>query len=96
MKLAEGGKIKEIVVSEGELRGELREPTRYAMEPSLGQVACEANPRSHLGPGGDGLRPHLCDDDTAREIDCAIRRIVLSAFERAVAALRSNRDVHGA
>ncbi len=67
--------------------------TRYAMEPSLGHVAFEAEPRSHLGPAGDGLRPRLYGDDTAREIDCAIRRIVLSAFERAVAALRDNRAV---
>jgi len=67
--------------------------TRYAMEPALGHVAFEAEPRSHLGPAGEALRPRTYGDDTAREIDCAIRRIVLSAFERAVASLRDNREV---
>ena len=67
--------------------------TRYAMEPALGHVAFEAEPRSHLGPAGEALRPRSYGDDTAREIDCAIRRIVLSAFERAVASLRDNREV---
>ncbi|MBN2192883.1 MAG: ATP-dependent zinc metalloprotease FtsH [Polyangiaceae bacterium] len=67
--------------------------TRYAMEPSLGHVAFETEPRSHLGPGGEGLRPRLYSDDTVREIDCAIRRIVLTAFERAVAVLEDNREV---
>lgn len=67
--------------------------TRYAMEPALGHVAFEAEQRSHLGPGGEFGRPRLYGDDTAREIDCAVRRIVLTSFERAVAVLEENREV---
>ncbi len=67
--------------------------TRYAMEPALGHVAFEADQRSLLGPMGESLRPRLYGDDTAREIDCAVRTLVLTAFERATAVLAGNRDV---
>jgi cell division protease FtsH len=69
--------------------------TRYAMEPDLGHVAFEADQRSLLGPSGEPLRPRLYGDDTAREIDCAVRRTVLTAFERATAVLTENRDLLG-
>ncbi|MGV8040359.1 MAG: ATP-dependent zinc metalloprotease FtsH [Thermoanaerobaculaceae bacterium] len=67
--------------------------TRYAMEPALGHVAFEADQRSLLGPMGESLRPRLYGDDTAREIDCAVRTLVLTAFERATAVLADNRGV---
>jgi len=66
---------------------------RYAMEPELGHVAYEADQRSLLGVAGEPFRQRLYGDDTAREIDCAVRRSVLTAFERAVAALADNRDL---
>jgi cell division protease FtsH len=65
--------------------------TRYAMEPDLGHVAFEADQRSLLGPGGEPMRQRLYGDDTAREIDCAVRKNVLTAFERATAVLTENR-----
>ncbi len=67
--------------------------TRYAMEPELGHVAFEADPRSLLGPSGEPLRPRNYGDDTAREIDCAVRKNVLTAFERASAVVTDNRDL---
>jgi cell division protease FtsH len=67
--------------------------TRYAMVPELGHVAFETEQRSHLGPVGEPLRQRLYGDDTAREIDCAVRKTVLTAFERASAILRDNRQV---
>ena len=67
--------------------------TRYAMEPELGHVAFETDQRSFLGPTGEPLRQRLYGDDTAREIDCAVRRTVHTAFERSVVILSENRKV---
>jgi cell division protease FtsH len=67
--------------------------TRYAMEPQLGHVAFESERRSLLGPAGEPLQQRLYGDDTAREIDCAVRKIVLTAFERATTVLKENRAV---
>ena len=67
--------------------------TRYAMEAELGHVAFETDQRSFVGPAGEPLRQRLYGDDTAREIDCAVRRTVHTAFERSVAILSKNRNV---
>ena len=67
--------------------------TRYAMEPALGHVALETEQRSMLGPTGEAFRQRQYGEDTAREIDCAVRTLVLTAFERAVAVLTENRAV---
>jgi cell division protease FtsH len=67
--------------------------TRYAMEPDLGHVAFEADSRSLLGSASDAPRQRTYGDDTAREIDCAVRRNVLTAFDRATAVLRDNREL---
>ena len=40
---------------------------------------------------GSQDRQRLYGDDTAREIDCAVRKNVLTAFERATAVLTENR-----
>ncbi len=67
--------------------------TRYAMEPELGHVAFETDQRSFLGPSGEPFQQKLYGDDTAREIDCAVRRNVLTAFDRAIQVLGENRDI---
>ncbi|MCB9556346.1 MAG: ATP-dependent metallopeptidase FtsH/Yme1/Tma family protein [Deltaproteobacteria bacterium] len=67
--------------------------TKYAMEPQLGHVAFDAGRQSFLGPAGEISAPRPYGDDTAREIDCAVRKNVLTAFERAVAILRDNRQL---
>ena len=45
------------------------------------------------GRPGEPFRQRLYGDDTAREIDCAIRRAVLTAFDRAVGVLTENRNL---
>jgi ATP-dependent Zn protease len=67
--------------------------TRYGMEPALGYVTYDTETHSALGPAGDAFRQRLYSDDTAREIDCAVRTIVLTAFERAQAILTDNLNV---
>jgi cell division protease FtsH len=67
--------------------------TRYGMEPALGHVTYDSESRSALGPAGDAFRQRLYSDDTAREIDCAVRTVVLTAFERAHSILTENLGV---
>ena len=67
--------------------------TRYAMEPQLGHVTYDNEPVSMLGPGLPGLARRDYSNETAREIDAAIRRIVEQAFARARGILDRNRGV---
>jgi len=61
---------------------------RYGMHPKLGHVAYLAERPAFL-PVPEA-RPY--SEDTAREIDAAVREIVQAAFERAAAILNERRD----
>ncbi len=67
--------------------------TRYAMVPELGSVAYDTEPQGWLGPGIPSLRPRSFSEETAREIDCAVREIVDRSFDRARAVLARNRTI---
>lgn len=66
---------------------------RYGMELGLGHVAFDSDQRSFLGPGGESLRQRNYSEDTAREIDCAVRKAVATAFARALEVLTTNREL---
>ncbi len=70
--------------------------TRYAMVEALGQVALEDAPQNLLGTPVPPQRNY--SEQTAREIDCAVRELVDHAFERATSILRQRRETleHGA
>ena len=65
--------------------------TRYGMASGLGPVTYETEPDGFLGPLGGPRR--LYAEDTAREIDVAVRDLVRSALDRARAVLVANRAV---
>jgi cell division protease FtsH len=67
--------------------------TRYAMLPELGSASyADSGSDGFLGAAeGFGRRPY--SEDTAREIDLAVRRIVDTSFDRALALLQNNREV---
>jgi cell division protease FtsH len=66
--------------------------TRFGMHEGLGPVAYEAERTSFLTDGQIGSwQPRRYSEDTAREIDMAIRGIVTSALERATAILTRDR-----
>jgi cell division protease FtsH len=67
--------------------------TRYGMEGDLGHVTYDSDPVGFLGQAGSGFQTRRYSEETAREIDCALRRIVESAYQRAMEILRSNREV---
>jgi cell division protease FtsH len=67
--------------------------TRYAMVPELGHVAYETDSPGFLGIGGGGLAGRSFSEETAREIDCAVRDIVEAAFRRSREVLEGNRGL---
>jgi cell division protease FtsH len=64
---------------------------RYGMEDKLGQVVFEPQRRSFLGEGIPDLAPREYSEETAREIDCAVRELTGRAREIALSVLRANR-----
>ena len=66
--------------------------TRYAMVEKLGQMTLEEQPQSFLGgPAMPQAREY--SEETAREIDCAVRELVNTAFARAEAILKDRRAI---
>ena len=65
--------------------------TRFGMGRPLGPVTYESEPNTFLGPMAGTTR--LYAEETAREIDVAVREIVDAAFERARAILTRNRPI---
>ncbi len=66
--------------------------TRYAMVPALGHVAYDKEDSTFLGLEGPPRRRDY-SEETAREIDCAVKEIVDAAFERARSILKKNRNL---
>ncbi len=64
---------------------------RYGMVEKLGYVSFDDERPNFLGVAGPAPREY--SEDTAREIDIAVRDIVHSAFDRAVAILARQREV---
>lgn len=66
---------------------------RYGMVEALGPVAFDEERPNLLGvAGAGGLQPREYSEETAREIDVAVRALVQSAFDKAVAILTANRQ----
>jgi cell division protease FtsH len=70
--------------------------TRYGMTPELGQVVYEKNSQNFLaGPGAASAPPGYVErsysEETAHEIDAAVKKIVDDAFRRTVNLLRGQR-----
>jgi cell division protease FtsH len=76
--------------------------TRYGMTSELGQVVYEKNSQNFLaGPGSaapPGYTERSYSEETAHEIDAAVKKIVEDAFHRTVNLLRAKRSIleHGA
>jgi cell division protease FtsH len=65
--------------------------TRFGMAESLGQVTYEGEVQPFLGEIATAWRPRQYSEDTAREIDLAVRKLVDHSFEDAQAILAANR-----
>ncbi|MEQ8195715.1 MAG: ATP-dependent zinc metalloprotease FtsH, partial [Rhodospirillales bacterium] len=68
--------------------------TQYGMIETLGHVAYDKMPSPYLDVQQLAFsQERRYSEETAREIDCAVREIIKAAFDRAVAILSANRDV---
>jgi cell division protease FtsH len=68
--------------------------TQYGMVESLGQVAYDKMPAHYLDIQQLQLpQERRYSEETAREIDCAVRGIIQAAFERAVSIVTTNREI---
>ena len=68
--------------------------TRYGMSKKLGQLAYESGNNSFLGQQGQMQTEfRTYSEDTAKEIDNAVREIVDAAFQQAYGILRDKREV---
>ncbi len=67
---------------------------RYGMDEALGYVTYDENKQMFLNtPPGMGVHERNYSEETAREIDTAVRKIIADVFERAYGMLEKNRDV---
>ena len=66
---------------------------RFGMEEKLGHVTYEAERSPFLAPPAGLPQAREFSEDTARQIDSAVRRIVADAFDKASGILRQKRDL---
>jgi cell division protease FtsH len=66
---------------------------RFGMDATLGQVSLDETPQNYLGIQQVLPAPRRYSEQTAREIDQAVRELVESAFTRASELLRDRRDL---
>ncbi|MDX6750950.1 ATP-dependent zinc metalloprotease FtsH [Geminicoccaceae bacterium 1502E] len=67
---------------------------RYGMDEKVGSIAYDAERSPFLQPApGQSYTERRFSEETAREIDLAVRRIIDGAFERTMGILRRNRDM---
>ncbi len=65
--------------------------TRFGMAETLGQRVYEPQRQAFLGEAMFGTRPKDYSDETNREIDIAVRKLVDEAYEKAKATLNARR-----
>ena len=67
--------------------------TRYGMDDNLGMVSLESERSTFLQmPGEYPATRRDFSEQTAREVDCAVRELLTQAFECAVGILEAHRD----
>ena len=66
---------------------------RFGMHEELGNVAYDSDKTNFLGQAMPQPQERSYSEETAREIDCAVRQIVARAFERSCAILAERRPV---
>jgi cell division protease FtsH len=67
--------------------------TRFGMTKALGQAVLERTSQTYLGDQTIGVREKDYSEDTAREIDLAVKALIDEAYERAKALLTERRSV---
>ncbi len=66
--------------------------TTFGMSEPLGQAVLEKSRSSYLGPAGVGVQPRDYSDETAREVDLAVRQMIDDNYQRARELLSARRE----
>jgi cell division protease FtsH len=67
--------------------------TRFGMTETLGQAVLERRSQTYLGDQTVGLREKDYSEETAREIDVAVKQLIDDAYARATALLGERREL---
>lgn len=67
--------------------------TRFGMTKALGQAVLERKSQTYLGDQTVGVREKDYSEETAREIDLAVKKLIDEAYERAKSILTDRRSV---
>lgn len=67
--------------------------TRFGMTKALGQAVLERKSQTYLGDQTIGIREKDYSEETAREIDLSVKKLIDEAYERAKAILSERRSV---
>jgi cell division protease FtsH len=65
--------------------------TRFGMTKALGQAVLERQSTSYLGDKAIGVREKDYSEETAREIDLTVKKLIDEAYDRAIAILTEKR-----
>lgn len=65
---------------------------RYGMSDKLGMAVYELDSGAFLEPAAGSFTPRRYSEETAREIDCAVRDLIENAFDRASSILEAHRE----
>jgi cell division protease FtsH len=66
---------------------------RFGMHEQLGNVVYDSDKSNFLGQNAAPPQERNYSEETAREIDCAVRQIVAHAFSRSSAILGERREI---
>jgi cell division protease FtsH len=67
--------------------------TRFGMTKALGQAVLERKSQTYLGDQTIGVREKDYSEETAREIDVSVKKLIDEAYERAMTILTERRSV---
>jgi cell division protease FtsH len=65
--------------------------TRFGMSPDVGQAVLEEQRQSYLGDGQPNFKQRDYSEETAREVDLAVRQMIDEAFDKALTVLREHK-----
>ena len=67
--------------------------TKFGMSSTLGPVSYESEPQAMLSSQGTFIDQKRYSEETAREIDCAVKELITKQLDKAISVLTKNKNV---
>lgn len=67
--------------------------TKFGMSSTLGPVSYESEPQAMLASQGTFIDQKRYSEETAREIDCAVKELITKQLDKAISVLTKNKNV---